>query len=222
MAEDFDIKIKELEQQLKALTHRMKEARTRWLEALAPQIAEFWMNCAEKAVTDQAAHATELGLDKIRSLKSEVQKLADDAHVVAQRRLEEENHKGWPDLAPQTEAYEQAFHASGPGSGFRLHDFYFEEPYTNRPVEGPDLLRSPVRQLAYEVDSVLESYGFETRGNRGDRAHSLLRWSWDQALAEPINEYADAHDEYVTALSELDRTHTQKAKSEARSLWDDA
>lgn len=220
MHNSFDTQIDDVEKRLERLKKQMSDAREAWLDELAPRIAAFWEKKVEAVVTAEADQANELGLEALSGLKAQLKDMTDAARSLAKSKLVEEQPKLWPDLAPQVEPYDRAFSSGGPSSGFRLHDFYFEETYRGRAVEGPDLLKDPVSRFASEVNLLLRPLGFEAGMTR--RGQSIPEWSWDEELAQAINGYADLHDEYVAELRNLKKIREEKARAEAKSLWDQA
>jgi hypothetical protein len=219
MSQDFDAQIAALEQRLETLKGDMANAREQWLDQLAPRIASYWEMKAEKTVTAEADHSNELGLDEIKEIKSEIKAMMQEARAVAEDRLVNDRPEIWPDLAPQTDPHDRKFGASGPGSGFRLHDFYFEDRFKREgSVEGPDALSGPVNQLAGEVNTLLRRHGFDVLSS----SRSIPSWTWDEQLAPTVNAYADLHDQYMSALVDLKSVRAEKSRSEAKGLWEEA
>lgn len=232
MSRDYNSEIADQENRAAELRDAMGSAREDWLELVAPWLADYWRGQARSIVVEQADHAQSVGPEGIRSIKTEVEALADRSRALLDQRLVEQGERLWPDLKPQTDPSDDDFRGSGgPGSSFKVflwseHARTLRQPQEDE-LKAPDQLQGPIRELEGEVLDIFRTHGFNTSGRSSGSYEPgtyfrRLERPWTRDMVDAINGYGDVHEQYVDVLRGLASLRREKSQSEASELWDSA
>ena len=207
----FDAPIRDLKEQMDTLREQMEKTCKEFLEATKEFAPTWFQKSVERAVTSQPELAKECGVNGLRSLKSDLQKLvAMIPHIVEQHV---NCDKYWPHRAELPDEPELKFGR-----------YHISKP------RGPDELDNGVREILGYVGAILVKYGFAKTGEFGnwvagygsERPRYRFGYDWSEKMSSVLNKYSPLYDELVKLNEKLKKVEREKAEAEAKDLWEQA
>lgn len=205
MSENFDTLIIEAEAQVEGLKKEMEQFKHEFKMHLIPFVQQWYKDFARNTVSDEPNLVKELGVEKLREIKDEVNELIEDVPNLVDSYMD--NNELWwhlrKDRRPKLE---------------------------RRKIS--DEIDKEIRSLLMDIAILLHKYGF-MEANGGALSHEFQHGSG--SYAKPIyplgvqysNELEDTHSNYITrvdrtvaALHRIEKLKEEKEVQNAGDLWD--
>lgn len=214
--DEYEEKIADLDAKAEDQEERLESIRQRLVSAIAEFAEDWFAQQAREEVERHSSTALELGDEKMKAMKRDVEDLVGRAEELA------EDYFGDPSLWDHLEDRPDV---KNRGFAHRYH-FYRED-------RGPDVINSELKSMLGKLGKVLESHGLisVTHGRSGARGwkkeyNSGISYSidvsWSERMLEEMENYSNLHDEYMATLRTLDQTRKEKREDEATDMWDEA
>ncbi len=204
----FESEIAEKSGQRNSLTDQMESLAQDFIGATQSFAIEMFESHVKGARHDNPEHAIELGVEGLKKLKTDLEKLVSNASEIVGRHLNQDSL--WP-------------HRESSANNARFHRFSTHRMSGNRL---PDVLEEPVRLILGHVGEILIDHGFaELDGPWGKRS-GAPRYNYgfpcSEKMTKIINQYAGRHEELTKVDKQIEELEHQKAQAIAASLWDKA
>jgi hypothetical protein len=214
MTQGFDEQIEELSARLEAYKPRLADACARWLDVVAPWLAQRWDDTARDIVTGQPNVAKQVQAQgALTRARGEINDLVANAREVSEELIVRKHQDRWPHLVESPDWW---MTERGTANWSELHVFIDTSGRRTGGIRAPGPLEEPIGQALIRAAELLQPYGFEvsTRAITGWRAELPID------VADALNEYADLHKQAIEVGASLEHVRAEKARTEAADLWD--
>ncbi len=207
----FDTKIRKLGKREAALRDQMEETCQKFLQVTSEFAIEWFQSRVQQEVTSRPKLAKQLGVKRLRQIKSELKALVPEAPNIVNKHINPEKywaHRGaLPDNSDD-------------------HEVVWR--YRIRGRRGPDELQGAVRQLLGYAGAILVKHGIANTERRDDwdvdGGGGLPRYKygyeWSDNMMNVMRRYSELYDEWLKLHQESKKVQRQKDEAEAKDLWD--
>jgi len=208
---DFDTRIADLDSQIESLKERMEDVCRAFLLGTSRFAAQWFEDRAERAVTASPDVVKDLTAERLRKLKSAVERLVLRTSRIVGKHVN--NDKYWVHRGQMSEDLFSHF------GRYRVY---------GRSV--PDELDRAIREVLGYLGSLLAEYGLAEVGDYKEWAidhpgpHPKYRreYSWSDEMNASLMRYSELHSRLLKLSQELREVKNRKAEAEAKRLWEKA
>lgn len=210
-ASSFDAQIKDLEQQIGGLRGQMENICKEFLEVTKEFTVAWFQDRVKRAVISHPEIAKKSGLEGLRSVKSDLQKIIGMVPSIVEEHVNRDKY--WPHRGKlPDEAHSQ------------FGRYQFHGP------RAPENLDDGVREVLGYAGAILVKHGFADTGQdsewKTEPGCDQLRYRYGYDRSEKMNgvlkQYSGLYEELVKLDNELRKAKEERAKAEAKNLWDQA
>ena len=207
----FDTKIQELEKREAALRDQMEEICQEFLQVTSKFAIEWFQSRVQQEVTSRPKLAKQLGVERLRQIKSELKALVSEAPDIVNKHINPEKY--W------------AHRGALPDNGGD-HEVAFRYKIQGR--RGPDELEGAVSQLLGYAGAILVKHRIANTERRvdwhvnggGGLPGYTHGYEWSDNMMNVMRLYSELYDEWLKLHQESKEVQRQKGEAEAKDLWD--
>ena len=213
MGDDHDAQIKRLEGEIEAMRPDLEAACDAFLDATAAFLVDFWPGYIDSCISHAGDAITEMGGDRLREVKEQVQAIQAKPKDIARELLVENRRRIWPHLTS-------------------IDDLVMVSTQTGRGSFGwVGAMRAPSVGQGYPPDPLSQLM----KGTAGAAAKPLkdanlpvpeARWEdpapdidWTTAMIEAIQQYARLASQALEKARELGQVREAREKDDALTRW---
>jgi len=207
----FDTKIQELEKREAALRDQMEEICQEFLQVTSKFAIEWFQSRVQQEVTSRPKLAKQLGVERLRQIKSELKALVSEAPDIVNKHINPEKY--WA-------------HRGAPPDNSDDHEVAWR--YTIRGSRNPDELGGAVKQLLGYAGAILVEHGIANTERRvdwhvnggGGLPGYTHGYEWSDNMMNVMRLYSELYDEWLKLHQESKKVQRQRGEAEAKDLWD--
>ncbi len=207
----FDTKIRELEKQEATLRDQMEETCQEFLQVTSEFAIEWFQSRVQQEVTSRPKLAKQLGVERLRQIKSELKALVSEAPNIVNKHINPEKYWAHRGALPDTNG-----------------DYTVAFRYKIQGRRGPDELEGAVSQLLGYAGAILVKHRIANTERRDDwhvngggglpgYTHG---YEWSDNMMNVMRRYSELYDEWLKLHQELKEVQRQRGEAEAKDLWD--
>ena len=213
MTRDYDAEIKKLEEDFQSKIEILEGIYQEYIVASTDFFANWYMNTAESIVKGEPEITKGLGKEYLTAMKQKVRELQDKTDDIVSSEMDK--NKNW--YHKDTLSVQPNYFSDSPS---------IEEEQTLRRIAGQ--LGPILEEYGYIEVNYAKRLGWRERNRDGsinsDNPNPIYPYtiSWGDDQKELMRKYHDLMEKAKSTKSTTDRLKSEKEKSEAKDLWDDA